>query len=144
MSLVKITQLPVTLGLSGAEPIETVQGGVSKQTNASQIAALATGGGAYAQPIVVTDVSNPGDYTVPDGALWVVIDKTDGGDVILGPLAAKTGKVTIIGAQATAFPFNVVTTDGDIQGSLSAYPFAGNYQSATFGAVVELSTWTVE
>lgn len=142
MSLAKIPELAPAIGLDGTEQIEIVQGGVSKRTTSAQIAALASGGGSGSQPIIVTDITNPGAYTVPDSALWVIIDKTDGADVILGPLADKVGQVQIVGAQATAFPFNVVTTDGDIMGALSAYPLTTDYQSATFGAVVSLATWT--
>lgn len=136
-------QLPVVTGLDGTESVWVIQGGTDKRCTISQIAAFSGSGGAFAIPIVVTDVTDPGDYTVPDSALWVIIDKTDGGDVILPALADKVGQVLIVGAQATAFPFNVVTTDGDIMGSLSTYPFTSNYQAATFGAVADLATWTV-
>lgn len=141
MSLVKIPNLPSVIGLDGTEELELVQGGVSKKATGAQIAALA-GGASGALPIIVTNVTNPGTYTVPDNALWVIIDKTDGGNVVLGPLADKVGKVQIVGAQATAFPFNVITTDGDIMGALSSYPFTNDYQAATFGAVPSLATWT--
>lgn len=143
-STTNMLQLPVVMGLDGSEYVWVVQGGTDKRCTTSQIAALAGGGsGPYAVPIILNDADNPGDYTVPDGALWIINDKTDGGDIILGPLADKTGWVLIMGAQATAYPFNVITTDGDIMGSLSSYPFTSDYQSATFSAIVDLATWGV-
>lgn len=132
-------QLPVATGLDGTESVWVVQGGMDKRATTAQIASLSGSGGVFVQPIIVT--AN-GTYMVPDSALKVVIDKTDGADVILGVIANKVGPVQIIAAQGAAHPFNVVTTDGTIMGSLSAYPFSADYQSATFMPVVALNTWT--
>lgn len=136
-------QLPVVTGLDGTEWCWVVQGGTDKRATTAQIASLATGGGAFAVPIIVTDITDPGAYTVPDSATWVIIDKTDGGNVILGPLADKVGSVLIVGARAGTVPFNVVNADGTIAGSLSAYPFSADYQSVRFAPVVGLDTWTI-
>lgn len=136
-------QLPVATGLDGTEYVWIVQGGTDKRATTAQIAALATGSGSFVEPIIVTDITDPGDYTVPDSAQWVIIDKTDGGDVILGAIADKVGSVLIVGAQAQSFPFNVVVSDGTIAGSQSSWPFGADYQSVRFAPVPDLDTWTV-
>lgn len=140
MANVSILDLPVAVGLDGTEWAEIVQAGVSRRATTAMIASLATGGGAFAVPIIVTAA---GVYTVPDSATWVIINKTDGANVILGALADKVGSVLIVAAQGAAHPFNVVNTDGTIAGSLSSYPFSADYQSVRFAPVVDLNTWAV-
>jgi hypothetical protein len=132
-------QLPVATGLDGTESAWVVQGGTDKRCTTAQIAALA-GGGTFADWIIVTAA---GPYDVPDSALKVLINKTDGADVVLGLIADKVGAVTIVAAQGAAHPFNVTLTDGTIMGVLTTYPFANDYQSATFSPVSSLTTWVV-
>lgn len=136
-------QLPVVTGLDGTEWCWVVQGGTDKRATTAQVASLATGGGAFAQPVIIDDATDPGAYTVPDSVTWLINNKTDGGNIILGTIADKVGSVLIVGAQAGAFPFNVVVTDGTIMGSLTQYPFSADYQSVRFAPVPDLDTWTV-
>lgn len=135
-------QLPVAAGVSGGEYLWAVQGGTDKRVTAAQIAALATSGGRSAQPLIITE---NGEYEIPIGTLQLIIAKTDGADVVLPVLAsqAEVGPIRIVAATGASDPFEVVTSDGStIMGSLSAYPFNGEYQSVTFYPVVDLDTWT--
>lgn len=95
--------------------------------------------GAAASPL---NVIAAGAYSVPATALSIVVNKTDGANVVLPALAVKVGPVRIVGAQATAHPFNVTCADGTIMGSLSSYAFTSDYQSVTFYPAPSLSTWT--
>lgn len=94
-------------------------------------------GGVYA-PTVIADA---GIYHVPVTALSLIINKTDGADVVLPALALKVGPVRIVAPQGTTYPFDVVSADGTIMG-LSSFTFSGDYQSATFYPSTDLSAWT--
>lgn len=133
-------QLPVVIGLDGTEYVWVVQGGTDKRATTAQIAALAGGGGAFVNPLII---SANGVYDVPDSALYIIINKTDGADVVLPAIADKVGSVRIVAAQGSAHPFNVTLTDGTIMGTLPSWAFTQDYQAATFSPVTALNTWAV-
>lgn len=118
----------------------TVKANVTAGTaNAADVAIAAFIAALYA-PVVI---ASAGPYAVPIDATFIVINKTDGANVVLPALASKIAPVTIVAAQGTAHPFNVTLTDGTIIGSLATYPFSGDYQAATFSPVTALTTWAV-
>lgn len=119
---------------------QTLKGNISGALASPADLSIAQVLGAASLPINVTAA---GLYNVPNTALSLIINKTDGGDIKLGALANKVGPVRVVGAQATAHPFNVVLTDGTFMGSLPTYPFLNDYQVATFFPFVAGSTWTV-
>lgn len=137
MADITIPDLPVAIALDGTEELEIVQAGVSRRATSAEIANLAAGAGGW---VVVTAA---GQYAVPDSAINILINKTDGADVVLGAIADKVGAVQIVAAQGSAYPFNVTLTNGTIMGVLATYPFTGNYQAATFSPVSDLMTWVV-
>lgn len=119
---------------------QTLKGNISGALASPADLSIAQVVGASVLP---TNVIAAGVYNVPATSLSIVINKTDGANVVLPALANKVGSVRIVAAQATAHPFNVTLTDGTIMGSLTTYPFSNDYQVATFFPFVAGSTWTV-
>lgn len=120
---------------------QTLKGNISGALASPADLSIAQVIGASVLPINVTAA---GAYNVPATSLSIVINKTDGANVVLPALANKVGSVRIVGAQATAHPFNVTLTDGTFEGgAFDPYPFTGNYQVATFFPFVAGNTWTV-
>lgn len=117
---------------------QTLKGNISGMPATPVDVSIAQIFGAASQPI---NVIAGGVYNVPLTALSIIINKTDGANVVLPAIATKVGPVKIIGAQATAHPFNVTVTDGTIIG-LSSYPFTSDYQSVTFSPYVAGTVWT--
>lgn len=117
---------------------QTVKGNISGSPASPADLTLAQIIGAIYAPIVVTA---GGTYNVPNSALNVIINKTDGADVQLGTIANKVGPVKITAQNADVHPFNVTVTNGNIAGSMSTYPFNNAYQTATFYPYTAATTW---
>ena len=73
MADVNITDLTAASALTGAEPIEVVQGGVNKQTTAAKVAALQIISTSDADPNVASIVPGnlqAGAIFYQDGTVW--------------------------------------------------------------------------
>lgn len=129
MSLVKIPSLAPVIGLSGDEPFETVQGGVSKRVTANQIAVLSgSQPGAVAPFIMIAALPaypNSRGLDVEAGVLAltdqgaqgeIIISVVDGGvtNVKLADMADRTVKANISGATETPADVSLAQLQGAI------------------------------
>lgn len=80
----KITELTAAGALTGAEPIEVIQGGLNVQTTTQDIADLGGGGGG-----TVTAVSGTADRITSTGGATPVIDISGTFEALLGKIAQR-------------------------------------------------------